>query len=179
MKLHIGCGFRNLPGYKHFDIRKLDEHIDYVGSAQDLSQFPDGSIEEIYACHLLEHFGRNQVNEVLKEWYRVICPGNGQIRIAVPDFGAVVEEYRNTHDLFPLLGLLYGGQDYDFNFHYVTFDFDSLRKRLEDVGFVDVRRYDWKEFLPKEYDDCSRAYLPHMDFENGRLMSLNVVARKR
>ncbi len=179
MKLHIGCGFRNLPGYKHFDIRKLDEHIDYVGSAQDLSQFPDGSIEEIYACHLLEHFGRNQVNEVLKEWYRVICPRGGQIRIAVPDFGAVVEEYRNTHDLFPLLGLLYGGQDYDFNFHYVTFDFDSLRKRLEDVGFVDVRRYDWKEFLPKEYDDCSRAYLPHMDFENGRLMSLNVVARKR
>ena len=154
MKLHIGRGFRNLPGYKHFDIRKLDEHIDYVGSAQDLSQFPDGSIEEIYACHLLEHFGRNQVNEVLKEWYRVICPGGGQIRIAVPDFGAVVEEYRNTHDLFPLLGLLYGGQDYDFNFHYVTFDLT-------------------------EYDDCSRAYLPHMDFENGRLMSLNVVARKR
>ena len=179
MKLHIGCGFRNLPGYKHFDIRKLDEHIDYVGSAQDLSQFPDGSIEEIYACHLLEHFGRNQVNEVLKEWYRVICPGGGQIRIAVPDFGAVVEEYRNTHDLFPLSGLLYGGQEYGFHFHYVTFDFDSLRKRLEDVGFVDVRRYDWKEFLPKEYDDCSRAYLPHMDFENGRLMSLNVVARKR
>ncbi|MDE7327806.1 MAG: hypothetical protein K2N63_16260 [Lachnospiraceae bacterium] len=105
--------------------------------------------------------------------------GGGQIRIAVPDFGAVVEEYQNTHDLFPLLGLLYGGQDYDFNFHYVTFDFGSLKKRLEDAGFVDVRRYDWKEFLPKGYDDCSRAYLPHMDFENGRLMSLNVVAGKR
>ncbi|MDE7327805.1 MAG: methyltransferase domain-containing protein [Lachnospiraceae bacterium] len=78
MKLHIGCGFRNLPGYKHLDIRKLDGHIDYVGSADDLSQFPDGSVEEIYACHLLEHFSRDKVNKVLKEWYRVICPGGGR-----------------------------------------------------------------------------------------------------
>lgn len=178
MKLHIGCGYRNLPGYKHYDIRKLDDHIDYVGSADDLSQFSDNSIEEIYACHLLEHFGRNQVNNVLKEWYRVLKNRGGVLRIAVPDFGAVAEEYAVTHDLTPLLGLLYGGQNYEYNFHYMTFDFDSLRKKLEEVGFVDVMRYDWQDFLPEGYDDCSRAYLPHMDFESGRLMSLNIIARK-
>lgn len=58
MKLHIGCGEKNLIGWKHFDVRKIDEHIDYVGTADDLSQFSDNSIDEIYACHLLEHFGR-------------------------------------------------------------------------------------------------------------------------
>lgn len=58
MKLHIGCGEKNLPGWKHFDVRKIDEHIDYVGNADDLSIFSDNSIDEIYACHLLEHFGK-------------------------------------------------------------------------------------------------------------------------
>lgn len=77
MKLHIGCGKRNLPGWKHYDVRKLDAHIDYVGSADDLSIFEDNSIEEIYACHLLEHFGRHEVDKVLKEWNRVLMSSGG------------------------------------------------------------------------------------------------------
>lgn len=75
MKLHIGCGVKNLPGWKHFDIRNVDSHIDYVGSADDLSQFADNSIDEIYACHLLEHFGRHHVDDVLREWCRVLVRG--------------------------------------------------------------------------------------------------------
>lgn len=177
MKLHIGCGKRNLPGYKHFDIRPLDDHIDFIGTADDLSQFLDNSIEEIYACHLLEHFGRNDVDRVLTEWNRVLVEG-GILRIAVPDFEAVAAEYTEKHDLSKVMGLLYGGQDYEFNYHFVTFDFATLKEHLEKCGFTGVERYDEKEFLPEDYDDYSRAYLPHMDFQNGRHMSLNVIARK-
>ncbi len=178
MKLHIGCGSKNLPGWKHFDIRKLDGHIDYVGQADDLSRFQENSIEEIYACHLLEHFGRHEVDMVLKEWNRVIIPGGG-IHIAVPDFEAITAEYNVSHDLGRIIGLLYGGQDYEYNFHYMAYDFNSLKHHLELAGFEKVSRYDWKDFLPEGYDDFSRAYLPHMDFENGRLMSLNIVAYKK
>ena len=46
------------------------------------------------------------------------------------------------------------------------------------AGFSNVERYDWRDFLPPGYDDYSRSYLPHMDFDHGRLMSLNVVAVK-
>jgi len=53
-----------------------------------------------------------------------------------------------------------------------------MRGLLEDADFSGVAKYDWREFLPPDYDDYSRAYLPHMDFENGRQMSLNVVATK-
>lgn len=76
------------------------------------------------------------------------------------------------------MGLLYGGQDYEYNYHYTAFDFGSLKKRLEDNGFVGVKRYDWREFLPDGFDDYSRSYIPHMDFDNGKLMSLNIVAVK-
>ena len=178
MKLHIGCGERNLVGYKHYDIRKIGEHIDYVGKAEALSQFKDETIDEIYACHLLEHFGRWEVDKVLKEWNRVLRVG-GVLRIAVPDFEAVVQEYAENHDLDKLMGLLYGGQNYDYNYHYGTFDYAYLKTKLQNNGFGDVERYEWRNFLPEGYDDCSRAYLPHMDIEHGRLMSLNVIAKKR
>ncbi|GMO47366.1 MAG: hypothetical protein Ta2B_29430 [Termitinemataceae bacterium] len=75
-----------------------------------------------------------------------------------------------------VLGLLYGGQNYDYNFHYQTYDFSRLKKLLESAGFSNIACYDWEDFLPDGYDDYSRAYLPHMDFENGTLMSLNVTA---
>lgn len=73
---------------------------------------------------------------------------------------------------------LYGGQDYEYNFHYQVFNFERLKSKLEQSGFYDVRRYDWKDFLPDGFDDFSPSYLPHMDFKHSRLMSLNVYAKK-
>ncbi|MDR2599840.1 MAG: methyltransferase domain-containing protein [Oscillospiraceae bacterium] len=154
------------------DVIKQD-HIDFVGDACDLSFLDDSSIDEIYACHVLEHFKRHEICNVLKEWCRVLKRG-GVLRLAVPNFSAICVEYKQCGNLDLVLGLLYGGQDYEYNFHYQVYDFDRIKRLLEDTGFHDVQEYDWKEFLPDGYDDFSRAYLPHMDFENGRLMSLNV-----
>ena len=53
-----------------------------------------------------------------------------------------------------------------------------LKKILEEVGFKNIKRYDWKNTIHKHYDDYSQAYIPHMDKENGILMSLNVEAVK-
>jgi hypothetical protein len=76
------------------------------------------------------------------------------------------------------MGLLYGGQDYEYNFHHVAFDFKFLEKHLTKVGFKNIRRYDWRKTRHKDYDDFSQAYIPHMDKEHGILMSLNVEAEK-
>ena len=176
MKLHIGAGVKYLPVYKHMDMIKRD-HIDFVGNANDLSFLSNNSVDEIYACHILEHIGRLDIAAVLVEWNRVLC-SSGVLRVAVPDFEAIVNEYLEYRDLNKVLGLLYGGQGYEYNFHFQVFDFNRLKDLLEQSGFNEIRRYDWREFLPEGYDDFSKAYLPHMDFENGRLMSLNVIAMK-
>ena len=180
MKLHIGCGEKYLPGWKHIDARKFP-HVDYVTDKLDkLDMFADNSVEEIYACHVLEHFTRAETADggILREWHRVLKVG-GILRIAVPNFEAIVEEYLSTRNLDLVMGLLYGGQNHKFNFHYQTYDFKRLSGLLQRAGFSKVERYDWRDFLPQGgYDDFSRAYLPHMDFEHGRLMSLNVVAVK-
>ena len=74
--------------------------------------------------------------------------------------------------------MLYGGQKYDFDFHYNCWDFKSLEKDLLDVGFLKVYRYDWKNTEHFFIDDYSQAHLPHMDKVNGTLMSLNIEAVK-
>ena len=48
---------------------------------------------------------------------------------------------------------------------------------MELCGFTNVERYDADEFLD-EKDDDSKCYIPHMDKENGELMSLNVICTK-
>lgn len=176
MKLHIGCGAKVLSGYKNIDLLDLP-HIDYKTSADNLSMIEDNSIEEIYACHILEHFGRHDVPRVLEEWYRVLKKG-GVLRIAVPNFEAIVKVYTQGVDIEKVMGLLYGGQDYEYNFHYQTFDYSRLQRLLTESNFTNAELYDWKDFLPTDFDDFSRAYLPHMDIDNGTLMSLNVIAIK-
>jgi len=177
MKLHIGCGKKYLPGFKHVDVIAFD-HVDYVCDARNLEMIENDSVSEIYACHVLEHVERDEVINVLREWARVLKSG-GLLRLAIPDFAAITSEYVENKDLMNMQGLLYGGQTYDYNYHHVAFDFGMIEEMLNEAGFHNVERYDWRDFLPGDgYDDYSRSYLPHMDFENGRLMSLNITAMK-
>ena len=63
-------------------------------------------------------------------------------------------------------------------YHKTIYDFVSIKKVLEDCGFGNVRKWNWKEVDHRSIDDYSQAYLPHMDKENGTLVSLNVECEK-
>lgn len=179
LKLHIGCGMRYIPGYKHVDIIEAP-HIDYRCSIDNLCDFADGSVDFIYASHVLEHFGRHEVLAVLKGWYRVMKPG-ATVRIAVPDFAAVAALYaqEGLQDGYSgLVGLVCGGQRNQYDFHKIIFDEPFLRYLLEKVGFKDVRPWDWRTTEHAHIDDFSQSYIPHMDKKHGQLMSLNLEATK-
>ena len=176
MKLHLGCGAKHIPGFVHVDV--LDyPHIDHRVPVNALGFAEDNSVDLIYAAHVLEHFGRHEVDQVLREWYRVLKRG-GILRVAVPDFAAVVQRYTETGDTNELVGLVSGGQRDAYDFHKIIFDERSLRERLLQAGFRSVARYDWRNTEHAFLDDYSQAYLPHMDKEHGRLMSLNIEAKK-
>lgn len=140
----------------------------------------DASVSLIYASHVLEHFGRHAYKAVLKEWFRVLKPG-GILRLSVPDFAACAAIYYEdglASGLSGLVGLIIGGQRNEHDFHKMIFDEDFLRNDLLDIGFREVRRWDWRATEHADVDDYSQAYIPHLHKEDGKLMSLNIEAVK-
>lgn len=179
LKLHVGCGPKYIPGFVHLDALAA-EHVDYVGKAEELDMFDDGSVELIYASHILEHFGRHRYESVLAEWYRVLSPG-GVLRLAVPDFEVCAKLYvagRLEGGIEDITGLIVGGQKDEYDYHSMIFDRPSLTATLRHVGFSDVRDWDWRKTEHADIDDFSQAYLPHMQKETGALVSLNLEALK-
>ncbi len=172
MKLHLGCGKRFIPGFVHIDAIDY-KHVDHVATIDKLSFIPDNSVDLIYNCHVLEHFKRRDVQDVLKEWQRVLKPG-GCLRTAVPDFEALAQLYVDNKNIKQVIGPIFGRQDYLYNIHYNVFDFSSLSDVLSAVGFIDIKRYDWKKVEHCDVDDFSQSYVPHLDKDNGKLTSLNV-----
>jgi predicted SAM-dependent methyltransferase len=180
LKLHLGCGKRYLPDFVHVD-RADFPHIDFRCGADSLPMFESESAELIYSSHMLEYFDRTEVRRVLDEWKRVLCPG-GVLRLGVPDFEALVEVYIQTKKLDMILGPLYGRMEIAGTgatiYHKTAYDFASLQQLLEECGFRDVRRYDWRETIHNEVDDHSQSYIPHMDKDHGKHVSLNVECKK-
>jgi len=181
-KLHLGCGERYIPGFIHVDLNQ-SSHIDYCCNIYDLSFIGDNEVSLIYASHSLEYFDRTDVVAVLHEWRRVLRVG-GILRLAVPDFEGIVKVYRKYGDIehIGILGPLYGkwtrNEDDTSMYHKTAYDFTSLKGVLEGSGFESIRRFDWRDTDHSDCDDYSQAYVPHMDKENGILISLNVEAIK-
>ena len=179
MKINIGCGWRNFGSeWIHIDGGDYD-HLDY----KDITklEFKDNSAELIYASHVLEYFDREEVIPILKEWNRVLKPG-GTLRIAVPDFYSIIQlYYLNNHSLDTFLGPLYGKMKMGDTtiYHKTTYDWNSLCKILQKAKFNNFKKYNWQDYPEHvDNDDHSQAYIPHMDKENGKLISLNIECKK-
>ena len=178
VKLNLGCGKRDFGSdwihidgadYPHIDSQNI-ESLDYR----------DKSVDFIYASHVIEYFDRKEVLPVLKEWKRVLRI-DGVLRIAVPDFYQMAKLYLvDSYDLEKFLGPLYGKMVMlkKTIYHKTVYDFNDLKELLEVVGFRNVNKYNWRETEHSEFDDHSQAYIPHMDKENGTLISLNVECLK-
>ena len=177
--LHLGCGQVHIPGFVHVDNQPAP-HVDYVADVTRLDFIASDSADLIYASHLLEHFGRWEFRDTLTEWRRVLKPG-GTLRLAVPDFAACAKIYyeKGLEDgLSGIIGLICGGQRDAGDYHKMIFDEPLLTRELRGQGFRNVRRWDWRETEHSQIDDYAQAYLPHMDKENGALVSLNLECTK-
>lgn len=173
MNLHLGCGNLKLENFINIDINS--EKADLKLDIRKLDIFNNSTVEQIYNCHILEHIPRKELLNIILEWNRILKIG-GILRISVPDFEQVVNIYNKNKDITQIIGFLNGGQRNQWDFHFVNFDFDFLTQLLTLCGFNNIQRYDAEEFLGN-YDDYSKAYIPHMD-KNGMLMSLNIVCTK-
>lgn len=178
MKLHLGCGKRNFgPDWIHIDGGDFP-HL----HSNDITKlnFDDNTVDLIYASHVIEYFDRDEVLNLLKEWRRVL-KNEGTLRLAVPDFNSMVNLYLNhNYPIETFLGPLYGKMAMSDKtiYHKTTYDFKSLESILECCGFHNTKLYEWESTEHSHIDDHSQAYIPHMDKENGTLISLNIESTK-
>lgn len=178
IKINMGCGWRNFGhDWVHIDGGNY-EHVKYHDIVC-LKQFENETVDLIYASHVIEYFDRFEILEVLKEWKRILKP-RGTLRIAVPDFEKISNLYNSGIELERFLGPLFGRMEMNDEriYHKTVYDFRTLKKLLLELNFVDIERFDWRQTEHSHFDDHSQAYFPHMDKENGTLISLNIECRK-
>jgi len=156
LKLHIGCGNLRLGGYVNIDNRPIVS-VDKILEAWDLKEFEDGSVGEIYSCHMLEHLERDELDRTVREWRRVLRR-DGVLRLAVPDMRSIA------------MAILEG---VSWNLHRRGWTFETLAEDLREWGFYDVKRWTAKE----EWHDFNRAKI-HTTNGGTIYVSLNVLALK-
>jgi predicted SAM-dependent methyltransferase len=127
IKLNIGAGSTVIEGFTPID-RKL-------GSEAYPLPYADGSVDEIRASHILEHFTFGDAQKAMEEWSRVLKPG-GRIRISVPDVDKVLKD-ETPNRLFYLMG----GQMHADDIHKSAYDRNRLTALMHQNGLKQIK--DW------------------------------------
>jgi predicted SAM-dependent methyltransferase len=129
MRLNLGCGNDLHPGFINIDCRDIEGVARHdITDADAMSAFKPASI--ILAYDVLEHFPRAKAREVLEMWVDLLAEG-GTLKLRCPDFRHMMN-LGQTDEWIELL--LYGGQDYDENYHRCGFTAQMLVNILEDMG---------------------------------------------
>jgi predicted SAM-dependent methyltransferase len=167
-RLHLG-GLERREGWKVLNAQP-GPHVDFVGTCDDLGRFADGSVDEVYASHILEHLSYfDELPRTLYEAARVMRPG-GLLRVAVPDLealaGLVTRPGMDFLGQFHVMRTIYGGQSDPWDYHKCGFTLEILRTLLACYRFGGVQRVGSFGL----FQDCSELSLW------GRPISLNVTA---
>ncbi len=168
-KVALGVGHIDLhdKGYINVDIRDLP-HVDLAIDVNDSLPFEDNSISEILAESVLEHLNHNIIGvpdtfrmtnsiKVLSDWNRVLRPG-GKLYIKVPNLEGVFKQYvANNISVTDLIGYVYGGGEYEHNYHRAGFDTSIMSACLRAAGFkefdfVDPHMYKHKLDKQKSWE---------------------------
>jgi SAM-dependent methyltransferase len=176
--VNLGAGGEYNPYEVQVDLRE-GPHIDFHCDIRRLPEDWADTFDVAKSHHVLEHFGFEQSQDVLTEWFRIIKPG-GKIEIAVPDLQAFAEHVAaGNFDVITQGGLWgdqghpfwmqgeYGGYDgprwlphsTDHNHHKSGYTARFLIDLLKRVGFVNVkaerRLGSWELFVQGEKSDAS------------------------
>lgn len=147
--IDIGCGVNHQHLGDDYHVIRTDIrdecNPDYRCDVRELP-FEKETFDLVFSSHVLEHFGRNEWQNVLKEWVRVLKP-DGELRLVLPNIRWAVQKFIDGDAYKPefqphVWNVLYGGQSNPYDFHYNGWTEDTLKFALEELGFND---FEWQE----------------------------------
>lgn len=160
LKLYIGCG----PSPVH------PQHLEILGNPSEwtfvdkyvqephiknwdgrfLTEVQDGTVDEIYSSHTLEHFEHGMIPEILKTWHKKLKPG-GVLTINVPDImwalrrlkhlengGMLSGYYTGYNGDHGILSIIFGSQSHEGEYHKGAFTHNYLEWLLTNAGFQGI-----------------------------------------
>lgn len=177
-KLHLGCGWRHIPGWLNVDVRHSDHDVDL---ANGRLPWQSNSFTVIVSQHTIEHLElMRELLPLLRELQRILLPG-GEIWLSCPDIEKLIHSYLNHHmvdllhdrkaripsyDLGPMpSNHLFNDIFFAKGEHRNLFDFTLLRWALEEAGFSQIERVEEKDLLdrfpnfPPRSDDRQTLYV--------------------
>jgi predicted SAM-dependent methyltransferase len=172
VQLELGAGKHRMPGWLSVG---LEEGADICTGLGLPLPFPESSVAQIYASHVLEHFNYTDLMRLLRECRRVLVPG-GLFRVVVPDASIYIEAYSSPEGFDVDKYCRYGPARFDHSkidwVNYIAymggehghmFDEDSLLSILDHAGFR---------------EPCLRQFDPEIDLEERRDQSIHAGAVK-
>lgn len=149
-RLNLGCGHRVLDGYVNVDVApaRAGQPPDVLCDLRRLEPFATDSCDEVMAIHVIEHFYRWEVVDLLREWRRVLKPG-GRMVLECPNLLTACEALlSNPQAAGPgsaserTMWVLYGDPEWQdpLMCHRWNYTPDSLREVMEEAGLVNVRQ---------------------------------------
>jgi len=141
-KLEIGCGQRPTPRYIHNDLNAF-EGVDIVGSPWNID-LPSGSLDEVLALGVIEHFTYGQVRDAFTNIHRMLAP-DGVFLFDVPDIPVwcryVVDYFEGRDIPFTIdhvFSTLYGWQRWPGDEHKSGWWRANLEEELRRAEFQDL-----------------------------------------
>lgn len=139
IRLNLGCGPFPLDGFVNVD-QFESVNPDLLCDATCLP-YKAGTVDEIYAGHILEHFHFEDGKNALRYWFSLLKPG-GKIAITVPDYDFLVKKYVENMTPEALIDFnntyIYSGIQP--SPHLFAYSAALLEKVMKDAGFVQVER---------------------------------------
>jgi SAM-dependent methyltransferase len=136
--LDIGCGpIDRSNEFPDFDLVRVDirEEVnpDYRCDVRNLP-FGGAEFDLVFSSHVLEHISRDEWENTLNEWVRVLKP-EGELILCLPNIEWAIEHRNEPENLDHVLNVFYGAQSNPYDFHYNGFWPERLKNHLTKLGF--------------------------------------------
>ena len=151
IKLNLGCGDKILDGYINVDIveARAGKMPDIICELSNLNVFENDYADEIMAIHVVEHVWRWEIENILKEWIRVLKPG-GKMILECPNLISACQEFLKDPDINSLGGaegqrsmwVFYGDPSWKdpFMMHRWGYTPNSLGTLMHNCGLTELKQ---------------------------------------
>lgn len=147
MKINAGCGDDARIGYLNIDIDpqyKNNPNIT-IADARDLDKLniADGSVDEIVAIHLIQHFTIDEWPTILQNWIKKLAPG-GKIWIQTFDYDIACNAIYHDRCDIGMINEVFFGKNRN---NKAVYNIPSLQAMAENLGLkVAEKAYNGFEF---------------------------------